>query len=62
MRVHALGWTETHQTHLIGKNAILGLVPVVAQPVHAVDLEWHELELSVLTKVRLVINSEFLFQ
>lgn len=39
---------ETYKSHLVCQDTVLQIPPVVAQPVHAVDLERHQLELVVL--------------
>ena len=49
-----------YQAHLVCQDAILVNVPVVAQPVHAIDLERHELESRILSEVRLGIEGELL--
>lgn len=48
----------TYETHLVRKDAVLVDVPVVAQPIHTIDLEWHKLELGILPEVRLRVNGK----
>lgn len=49
---------DTYQTHLVCKDTVLRNVPVMTEPVDAVDLERHKFELGSLTKLRLRLCGE----
>ena len=43
--------TSTYQTHLVSKDTMLSVPPVVAQPIYAINLKRHEFELITLTEL-----------